>query len=196
MFPSTRAHSESTNRFDCLGNSRSLAGEGIVPVRLGTLKINAVLLSATTVHSRSSYAVSEQETKGKQSLQSLQSLQVVGSHHSPPFKKGERRCGRRRAHWLFLSCLQIKNVLQVAIAISQWLQWYNSGCNNGCNGCTLSAAGAVEAAAWNKTSKAATRKPQEPGSLEHWFRNKLCALRNPANNRLSLLRTSSWFSRR
>jgi hypothetical protein len=43
MFPPTRAHSESTNPFDCLGNSRSLTGEGIVPVRLGTLKIHAVL---------------------------------------------------------------------------------------------------------------------------------------------------------
>jgi hypothetical protein len=43
IFPPTKAHSESTNPFDCLGNSHSLTGEGTVPVRLGTLKINAVL---------------------------------------------------------------------------------------------------------------------------------------------------------
>ena len=121
MVPSTRAHSESTNPFDCLGNSRSLTGEGTVPVRLGTLKINAVLLSATTVGSRSSQAVSEVRTREEREMKPAKP-RWGGGHHPPPSKKEERRCGRRRAHWLFLSCLQIKNVLQVVIAISQRLR--------------------------------------------------------------------------
>jgi hypothetical protein len=54
MFPPTRAHSESTNPFYCLENSRSWTGEGIVPVRLGTLKISAALLSAITCNLSSS----------------------------------------------------------------------------------------------------------------------------------------------
>jgi hypothetical protein len=166
IFPPTKAHSESTNPFDCLGNSRSLTGEGTVPVRLGTLKINAVLLSATTVGSRSSQAVSEVRTRDERETKPAKPRSHWGS---PPttFQEG------REAVWKTPSSLAVFELLG------------NQECSAGghCPG-----AGAAEAAAC-KTSKAASRQPREPRRLDRWRRKELCALRSPANNRrLSVLR--------
>jgi hypothetical protein len=176
IFPPTKAHSESTNPFDCLGNSRSLTGEGIVPVRLRTLKINAVLLSATTVGSRSNA-----RRKGTKPAKPR-------SHRgSPPTTLQEGR----EAVWKTPSPLAVFELLA------------NQECSaGGHRHLTMAAmaarcpgAGAAEAAACN-TSKAASRQPREHRSLERWCRKELCALRDPANNRRSVLHTSSWLSRR
>jgi len=187
MFPSTRVHSESTNPFDCLGNSRSLTGEGTVPVRLGTLKINAVLLSATTVGSRSSQAVSEVRTRDERETKPAKPQSHRGS---PPTTLQEGR----EAVWKTPSSLAVFELLA------------NQECSaGGHRNLTMAAmaamaarcpgAGAAEAAAC-KTSKAASRQPREPRRLERWCRKERCALRNPANNKRSVLHTSSWLSRR
>jgi hypothetical protein len=180
----TKAHSESTNPFDCLGNSRSLTGEGTVPVRLGTLKINAVLLSATTVGSRSSQAVSEVRTRDERETKPPKPQSHRGS---PPTTLQEGR----EAVWKTPSSLAVFELLA------------NQECSaGGHRHLTMAAmaarcpgAGAAEAAACN-TSKAASRQPREHRSLERWCRKELCALRDPANNRRSVLHTSSWLSRR